>query len=46
MKKLILAVVLAVPILIIAKENDYHTTLEESKQLFAVANEPKELWIV
>lgn len=35
-----------IPLLIIAGENDQHATLEESKQLFAVANEPKELWIV
>lgn len=34
------------PLLLIAGENDKHTTLEESKQLFATANEPKELWIV
>lgn len=34
------------PVLIIAGENDKHTTLEESKQLFNTANEPKELWIV
>lgn len=37
---------LNIPLLIIAGENDQHTTLEESKQLFAAANEPKELWIV
>ena len=35
-----------IPTMIIAGENDRHTTLEESKQLFAAANEPKELWIV
>ena len=35
-----------IPLLIIAGENDHHTTLEESKQLFAAANEPKEMWIV
>lgn len=35
-----------VPTLIIAGENDHHTTLEESKQLFTAANEPKELWVV
>ena len=46
MKKLILAVVFVVPILIIAEANDHSTTLEESKKLFAAANEPKEMWIV
>ena len=46
MKKLILAVALVVPIQIIGGENDHHATLEESRQLFAAANEPKELWIV
>lgn len=34
------------PVLIIAGENDRHTTLEESKQLFDAASEPKEMWIV
>ena len=34
------------PILIIAAENDRHTTLDESRQLFAAANQPKDLWIV
>lgn len=34
------------PKLFIAGEKDEHTTLEESKMLFATANEPKELWIV
>lgn len=37
---------LKIPVLVIAGENDEHTTLEESKQLFRAANEPKELWIV
>ncbi len=37
---------LKIPVLIIAGENDRHTTLEESKQLFGAANEPKEMWIV
>ena len=35
-----------IPKLIIAAENDKHTTLEESRQLFAAANDTKELWIV
>jgi fermentation-respiration switch protein FrsA (DUF1100 family) len=34
------------PVLLIAGESDPFTTLEESKQLFDAANEPKELWIV
>lgn len=34
------------PIFIIAGENDHHTTLEESRQLFESANQPKDLWIV
>ncbi len=37
---------LKIPVLIIAGENDKHTTIEESKQLFEAANEPKDLWIV
>ncbi len=34
------------PTLIIAGENDHHTSLEESRQLFETANQPKDLWIV
>lgn len=34
------------PIFFIVGENDHHTTLEESRQLFETANQPKELWIV
>jgi uncharacterized protein len=35
-----------IPVQVIAGENDIHTTLEESKQLFEAANQPKEMWIV
>lgn len=34
------------PTFVIAGENDHHTTLAESRQLFDTANQPKELWIV
>jgi fermentation-respiration switch protein FrsA (DUF1100 family) len=34
------------PVLLIAGEQDQHATLEDVKQIFANANEPKELWIV
>jgi uncharacterized protein len=34
------------PKLFIAGGEDLHTTIEESRQLFAAASEPKELWIV
>lgn len=34
------------PIFVIAGENDRHTTLAESRQLFDTANQPKEIWIV
>lgn len=34
------------PKLFIAGAEDRHTTLEESRQLFAAAGEPKEFWIV
>jgi uncharacterized protein len=34
------------PTLFIAGENDQHTTLAESRQLFDTANQPKQLWIV
>ncbi|HST54044.1 MAG TPA: alpha/beta fold hydrolase [Pyrinomonadaceae bacterium] len=36
----------AAPKLFIAGADDRHTTLEESRQLFAAATEPKELWVV
>jgi fermentation-respiration switch protein FrsA (DUF1100 family) len=32
------------PVLVIAGTEDRHTTLEQSRALFAAANEPKELW--
>jgi uncharacterized protein len=35
-----------IPVQFIVGENDRHTTLEESRQLFEAANQPKELWIV
>jgi alpha-beta hydrolase superfamily lysophospholipase len=34
------------PVLVMAGENDRHTTLTESRQLFETANQPKDLWIV
>lgn len=34
------------PIFLIVGENDHHTTLAESRQLFDSANQPKEIWIV
>ena len=34
------------PVFIIAAENDHHTTIEESRQLFDTANEPKEMFVV
>jgi fermentation-respiration switch protein FrsA (DUF1100 family) len=34
------------PLLIVGGENDEHTTLEETRRLYAAANEPKQLWIV
>lgn len=37
---------LTMPKLLIAGELDRHTTLAESRELFAAAREPKELWIV
>ena len=33
-------------VLVIAGEKDVHTPLEESKELFKKAHEPKELWVV
>lgn len=35
-----------VPKLFIAGEQDRHTTLAESRQMFSAASEPKELWVV
>lgn len=35
-----------IPKLLIVAEKDKHTTLEESRQLFAAATDTKELWIV
>ena len=37
---------IACPKLFIAGGDDIHTTLEESRQLFAAACEPKEFWVV
>lgn len=37
---------LRVPLLVIAGEADRHTTLAESRRLFAAAPEPKQLWVV
>jgi alpha-beta hydrolase superfamily lysophospholipase len=37
---------IAIPKLFIVGEQDQHTTLRESEQMFSVAAEPKELWIV
>jgi fermentation-respiration switch protein FrsA (DUF1100 family) len=34
------------PVLFIAGAKDRHTKLEESRELFAAAREPKELWVV
>jgi dipeptidyl aminopeptidase/acylaminoacyl peptidase len=34
------------PVFFIVGENDHHTTLEESRQLFDSANQPKDVWIV
>lgn len=34
------------PVLVVAGSHDRHTTLDESRRLFAAAPEPKELWIV
>lgn len=34
------------PVFFIFGENDHHTTLEESRQLFESANQPKDVWIV
>lgn len=34
------------PVLIVAGEDDRHTLVEESKQLFEAAPQPKELWLI
>lgn len=34
------------PVLVVAGSDDQHTTLAESRQLFAAAAEPKQLWVV
>lgn len=36
----------SIPKLLIVGQNDQHTTLEESNQLFSAANQPKEMWVV
>ncbi len=37
---------LKAPVLIIGGSEDQHTRIEETKNLFATANEPKNLWII
>lgn len=37
---------ITIPKLFIVGEQDQHTTLRESEQMFSVAAEPKELWVV
>jgi uncharacterized protein len=37
---------LGAPVLVAAGSKDEHTTLEESRELFGVASQPKSLWIV
>jgi pimeloyl-ACP methyl ester carboxylesterase len=37
---------LGAPVLVVAGSEDRHTTLEESRELFEAAKEPKELWVV
>jgi len=37
---------ISIPKLFIVGAEDQHTTLQESKEMFAAAAEPKELWIV
>src|SRR2546430_1915279 len=34
------------PVLIVAGSEDQHTTLDESRELFQAAAQPKELWVV
>jgi alpha-beta hydrolase superfamily lysophospholipase len=37
---------LGAPVLIVAGSEDEHTTLEESRELFGTASDPKSLWVV
>jgi fermentation-respiration switch protein FrsA (DUF1100 family) len=37
---------LGAPVLVVAGSEDRHTTLEESRELFQAAAQPKELWVV
>jgi fermentation-respiration switch protein FrsA (DUF1100 family) len=37
---------IVIPKLFIVGEQDQHTTLRESEQMFSAAAEPKELWVV
>jgi uncharacterized protein len=37
---------LAAPVLVVAGSRDEHTTLSESRELFAAAKDPKALWVV
>jgi fermentation-respiration switch protein FrsA (DUF1100 family) len=37
---------LGAPVLVAAGSDDRHTTLEETRELFAAAVQPKELWVV
>jgi fermentation-respiration switch protein FrsA (DUF1100 family) len=37
---------LGAPVMVAAGSRDEHTTLEESKELFAAAAEPKVMWVV
>ena len=37
---------LGTPVLVMAGSKDEHTTLEESRELFEAASQPKSLWIV
>ena len=37
---------LGCPVLLVAGTDDRHTTVDDTKRLFAVAREPKELWLV
>jgi alpha-beta hydrolase superfamily lysophospholipase len=34
------------PVLIIAGNRDEHTTVDDTRRLYAAANEPKELWVI
>jgi fermentation-respiration switch protein FrsA (DUF1100 family) len=37
---------LGAPVLVVAGSRDEHTTLAESRELFAAATEPKQMWVV